>query len=526
MKPSTHSEPIVEPNAAPLEVANAPSIAEQAASDAPAPTEDLAPKEIRKGPGLSTKLLLLTISFIMLAEVLIFLPSIANFRHRWLEDRLNEARIASLAVDLASDGQLPASFASEILKSTGVKSIAVRRNGRKRLIVKRDMPPIVDAYYDLRDTNWIGLIGNAFMVLVTPDDRMMAVRGNPSMSDPDDYVEVIMPQKALCQAMIQYGLNILLLSILISLLAGTLVYLALNALLVQPISRITESMVGFSRNPEDANRIISWSGRTDEIGVAESQLASMQHELSQALRQKSRLAALGLAVSKVNHDLRNILSSAQLISDRLGSLKDPTVKRVAPKLVKSLDRAIALCTSTLRYGRAEEREPERDVILLAPLIAEVGEGLGLPRPGELEWLPHIPDGLTVDGDREQLYRVLSNICRNAAQVLDAHYGPMRSSGAEAVGSISIIAERIPSSETDGAGLSQKVASRIFIQDNGPGVPEKARQHLFQPFQGSMRQGGTGLGLAIAAELIEAHGGTLRLVETATGATFEIIIPDR
>jgi signal transduction histidine kinase len=67
---------------------------------------------------------------------------------------------------------------------------------------------------------------------------------------------------------------------------------------------------------------------------------------------------------------------------------------------------------------------------------------------------------------------------------------------------------------------------IDVRDNGPGLPEKARAHLFQAFQGSARQGGTGLGLAVAHELVAAHGGSIRLMETERGTQFRIEIPDR
>ena len=70
-------------------------------------------------------------------------------------------------------------------------------------------------------------------------------------------------------------------------------------------------------------------------------------------------------------------------------------------------------------------------------------------------------------------------------------------------------------------------SIIEVADNGPGVSEKARTHLFEAFRGSQRQGGTGLGLAIARELVRAHGGEIRLVDgSGPGAVFQVVIPDR
>ena len=232
----------------------------------------------------------------------------------------------------------------------------------------------------------------------------------------------------------------------------------------------------------------------------------MQVELTQTLHQKSRLAALGLAVSKINHDLRNMLANAQLISDRLSSLPDPAVQRFAPKLIASLDRAINLADSTLKFGRAEEAPPRRDLVALRPLVEDVGDGLGLPREGGIDWTIDMDGQLRVDADRDQLFRVLSNLTRNALQAIEQQEAMQ--------GHIRVVALR------NGARVT------IEVSDDGPGVPDKARAHLFQAFQGSARKGGTGLGLAVAQELVTAHGGTIRLRDTPKGASFEIEIPDR
>jgi signal transduction histidine kinase len=317
---------------------------------------------------------------------------------------------------------------------------------------------------------------------------------------------VVLPEAALKSAMIRYGLNILGLSIIISVITAALVYFALNNMFVQPMMRITRNIMSFSQNPEDASRIMVPSKRRDEIGVAERGLAHMQGELTHTLQQKSRLAALGLAVSKISHDLRNMLANAHLISDRLGSLPDPTVQRFTPKLIASLDRAINLCESTLRFGRAEEAPPHRERTQLRTLIVDVGDGLGLPRDDGISWAIDVDDRLFVDADRDQLYRVLSNLCRNALQAIEQQEGGQ--------GHIRISAARAGS------------CVMIDVYDNGPGVPEKARAHLFQAFQGSARKGGTGLGLAVAHELVAAHGGSIRLVDTERGTLFRIEISDR
>ena len=453
--------------------------------------------------GLSTKLLLLTILFVMVAEVLVFVPSVSNFRRQWLMERLQAAQIASLAAEAAPGGRLPAKLRDELLDRARVKAISVKHEDSRSLIVQMDTPEEVDAY-DLRDASWAELIGDALMVYVAPDNRVIRVVGEPGFN-PGETVDVVMEEGPLKAAMMKYGFDILGLSILISIITATLVFLALDWLLVKPMTQLTRNMVRFAEQPEDPSRIIAPSKRRDEIGTAERELAAMQNELSQTLSQKTRLAALGLAVSKISHDLRNMLSSAQLLSDRLAEVRDPTVQRLVPKLIASLDRAIRLCVQTLDFGQAQETPPNRIRFELAPLVTEVGDSLGLPREGEIDWDLNLEDGLEVDADRDQLYRVLANLCRNAVQAFEAEPG--------CIGTIQVFARR------DGAVVS------IDVADTGPGVPEQARKRLFQAFQSVARKGGSGLGLAISAELVMAHGGQIELVSNEGGATFRITIPD-
>jgi signal transduction histidine kinase len=458
----------------------------------------------RHVPGLSAKLLLLTILFIMLAEVLVFVPSVSNFRRQWLTERLAAAHIASLAAEAAPGGQLPPMLRDELLDRAKVKAIAVKHADARVLIIEMDMPAEIDASYDLRNASWLDLITDALMVYVTPAERVIRVVGDPGR-DQGEFIEVVMGEAPLKAAMIRYGLDILGLSILISIITAALVYLSLDALLVKPMTKLTWNIVRFSERPEDPTRVIAPSSRRDEIGTAERELSTMQKELAETLSQKSRLAALGLAVSKISHDLRNMLSSAQLLSDRLITVKDPTVQRLVPKLIASLDRAIRLCAHTLDYGQAQETPPRRKRFALAPLVTEIGDSLGLPRPKLIDWTVEVEEELEVDADRDQLYRVLSNLCRNAVQALESE--------GESPGEILLAAGR------EGA------VTVIEVADTGPGVPEKARAHLFEAFQSVARKGGSGLGLAIAAELVQAHGGQIALVKNEGGATFRVAIPD-
>jgi signal transduction histidine kinase len=460
--------------------------------------------------GLSGKVLALTIAFVMLGEVLIFLPSIANFRVQWLKGRVAQAEIAALAVEAAPNQILSSDLRSEILKGAGVLVVSLTRGGTRKLILRSDDDRMIDASYDLRATMWLPAIYDAFITMMPGEPRIIGVVDKPpNMSG--DLIEIALDETPLRAAMFGYGLNIFILSVILSLLVAGLVFAALNRVLVRPMQRLTRNMVEFGHNPEDPSRVIRPSRRRDEIGVAERHLHDMQSELAAMLQQKNRLAALGLAVSKVSHDLRNMLSSAHLISDRLATVEDPTVKRFAPKLIASLDRAIAFLSETLKFGRAQEPPPMRDKFALRPLADEVIETAMVQASSRIVFYNNIPAALVADADREQLARVLTNLVRNSIQALEYAQGQEPEIAEGAV--------------TLRAGREGGVVS-IEVHDNGPGIPERVRPRLFEAFQSAARSGGTGLGLAIAAELIRAHGGAVQLAETGPhGTRFVVTLPD-
>jgi signal transduction histidine kinase len=459
--------------------------------------------------GLSGKLLFLTIVFVMVAEILIYVPSIANFRLNWLNDRLAAAHTAALVLDAAPSGAVPESLATKILMSIGARAVAIKMGTERRMLAASNVPSRIAQEVDMRDVRWWRAIMDAFDTLwfCMPDDVMRVVGPAPMVHG--EFLEIVLEEAPLCKAMWTFSVNILLLSLLISGITAMLVFFALHYILVRPMGRFTENMVAFRADPENPDRIIAGSGRRDEIGTAEEGLAAMQRELASLLHQKNRLAALGLAVSKINHDLRNLLASAQIFSDQLSTLPDPKVQRFAPKLMRALERAIAFCQSTLSYGAAQEAPPERKTIPVEPLIEEVHEALGLGLDVPIRWIVSVERGLTVEADPDQLFRVLVNVTRNAVQALEA-----RGARDPARDQIRITGRR------EGSVVV------IEVSDTGPGVPEKAQAHMFQAFQGSARTGGTGLGLVIAAELVRAHGGEIVLVPGTIGATFRITIPDR
>ncbi len=439
----------------------------------------------------------------MLAEVLIFVPSIARFREDYLLNRLERAQIASLAL-LATEGMIDDELEAELLENAEVFNVVLRRDEIRQLILSADVIPPISDSFDLRDASAMVLIRDAMRRLWTTQDQTIRVIGEP-VRQAGLLIEVTIDTRMLRAAMLDYGLRILLLSAVISVFTAGLLFLAVRRFLVSPIRRVVRHMTEYADAPENPDGIIIPQAGVTELHEAELALQSLQTQLTGALKQRERLAQLGEAVAKISHDLRNILTVATLMADRLEGSADPTVKRITPKLVNSLSRAVNLCEGTLAFGRAEEPPPALDRVDLGCVISDVIENERIEISEDaVSYAAEVEDALLVRCDSEQIYRVLSNLVRNARQAILA-----TGKG----GTISIKAH------------SNEEGWMIQVADTGPGLPKKALDHLFTPFQGGARAGGSGLGLAIAAELIRGHGGKLELSETGPeGTRFEIYLP--
>jgi signal transduction histidine kinase len=451
---------------------------------------------------LSGRFLVLTTLFVMLAEVLIFVPSVARFRQDYLLSRLERAQIAALAVP--ADDMLDEEVERELLETVEVYNVVLRRSDMRELALSSTVPGELSATYDLRDAGPMQLIRDALMGLADPTPRIIRVIGDP-VREAGLSIEVTMPTAPLRNAMVSYGLRILALSAVISVFTALLLFLAVRRVLVKPIKGVVDAMTSYAEAPEDARRIIEPNAGVTELREAEMALQALQTQLTGALRQKQRLAQLGAAVAKVSHDLRNILASAQLFADRMESSEDPAVRRLAPKLLRSISRAVTLCETTLAFGKAEEPPPMLNRVALGDVVQDVLDNEVLAAgDADLEFVNMVPQGFSLRADADQLHRVLANLVRNARQAIES---------TSASGEIRIGAE-----ETDSAWI-------ITVEDNGPGLPPKAQEHLFAAFAGGARRGGTGLGLAISAELVRGHGGRLSLDRTGPGGTrFMIALP--
>jgi signal transduction histidine kinase len=455
--------------------------------------------------GLSARLLLLTVAIVVLANLLILPPNLAAFEERWLLDRIRAAELASLVEETAPGGVVTQHVSERLLASAGVVSVALQVDNERRLLLAAPRLKRTPYLVDLRretPMSWLA----PFETLIGGGDRMVRVMAKPRFR-PGEFVEIVAPDGPLKKDLLAQLGRLIGIAVFTSIMAGAVVYFSLNFFLVRPMQRITRSMERFRADPTDPQAGIPPSGRHDEIGRAEAELKRMQADLRAALSSRARLAALGEAVAKINHDLRNMLTSAQIASERMALSGDPKVAQALPRLERALGRAITLASNVLTFGNSDEPAPDKRPVPLRLALEAAAEDAGLTAGG-VTLQNDIEPGALVEADADQLHRILVNLLRNAREAIDG--GEER----QGVGVIS-------------AGLRlEEGASIVRLADDGPGLPERAQANLFQPFAGSTRRGGAGLGLAIARELAHGHGGELSLVETGpAGTVFELKLPD-
>ncbi|MDP1630900.1 MAG: HAMP domain-containing sensor histidine kinase [Caulobacter sp.] len=453
--------------------------------------------------GLSARLLVFTALFVAGAALFVLPAALAAFEEQWLLDRIRAAELTSTIADEEPGRKATAPVRQQLLDQTQIVSVVIQTEGMRRLIVPPPAGLRIAYSVDLRQQNPLRWLTAPFQTLFGSDNRLVRVIAEPRFRS-GEFVEIITLDQPLKKALWGYLGRLVLITLFVSLLAGLAVYLTLNAFLVRPMQRITLAMERFRADPADPQARVTLSGRRDEIGRAEAELDRMQSDLVVALASRARLAALGEAVAKINHDLRNMLTSAQIASDRLAALGDPNVAQALPRLERALDRAVTLATEVLAYGKSNEAPPEAHPVPLADALAAAAEDAGLNEEG-VRLDSEVGETETVLADPDQLHRILVNLMRNAREAIQDKDG--RS------GRVGVTLDR-----REGLDI-------LHLSDDGPGLPEKALARLFQPFSGSARRGGTGLGLAISRELAQAHGGDLILLSsTPKGSTFELTLP--
>jgi len=452
---------------------------------------------------LRVKLLLLICLCVILTETLVFIPSIANRQYRWFENQHRFAYALSLSVYQADEYGL----GERALTNLELIELAITHPDEATKKIITEQPSVtVDKIVDLDETHYWHYILSSIRTLFIGGNRVIQIIGK--IGDDGTKLSLLTRDYSLREVLFQFSERFFFSSLAIALIMAMAIYLLVTEILLRPVYRIYSNVLDFVMAPDDPKAILVPQQRNDEIGLAEQRIAAMETELQRGYTRQKHLADLGLAISKINHDMRNLLASAQLISDRLATIDDPLIKRLTPKLVRTIDRAINYTHNVLAYGRIQEQSPHYQSLRLKPLVDEIIDVLEPAQYGHVIINNRVGEDFEIEADGEQLHRILTNLCRNALQAL-ANQTPADHNTPHIV--------TIKAHHAAGETV-------IAVRDTGPGLPEQAREHLFQPFQGSVHGNGTGLGLAICYELVRAHSGTITLIDEPIGTHFEIRLP--
>jgi len=455
---------------------------------------------------LAGRLLGLTALAVLAGEIFVFAPALAGFHEAWLRERINLAQIASLALEVSPDLEVAESLEFDLLNNAEVQRVAMQREGERVLLLEDPNAPVTEELvtYDYTSATGFQRFSWAVETFFAPPGRVLRVLSRPRFES-GDFIEIVLNEAPLKRALGDFAERFARVSMLILLAAGALIYFALSAAFVRPMRELTQAIERFRDKPEDVSIAFPRSPRADEIGRAQRAAADMAEQVRNALRQRERLAALGAAVARIGHDLRNMLSTAQLVADRLARSEDPAVRQLAPRLERTIDRAAGLAASTLKYGRADEAPPVLRKVMVAETVDEALAEALLPFP-QITGRRDIEAGLACVADPDHMHRILVNLIRNAGQAMTEHTRKDKT----------LIIR----------GARMEGRCEIELIDHGPGVRENLRDRLFEPFiSAAPEAGGTGLGLAIARELTRAMGGELALTRTgAEGTTFQITLP--
>lgn len=425
-------------------------------------------------------------------ELMLFLPAMMRERRSWLDDRIVASQIAVLALPPHASALLPDSVREELLRLAGVVSIRLQEPDKPAVALSPVAPVYAPALLDMRtETVWSRLAGTLASLTRTGNRLLLVVA--PSPKRPEAILSIVLNEGDLDDHLKSAGASVALHGLEVAVPTGVLTYVALLYLLVRPLRRITRSIAAFRADPERSTPLDDRSippGTTDEVAMAERELAAMQRELRAALWRNARLAALGATVAKVSHDLRGILSPALLTAERLQSNPDPAVRRAGDSLARIVDRATSLVKHTLDFA-GEVPPPPREKVPLRTIVDEaVREALAMRHATRAS--VEIDPGVLVHGDRQGLLRAFSNLVRNAAEA----------------GASNVIVTARPDGDL----------AVITVTDDGPGLPEVVRENLFRPFVTGGKAGGAGLGLAITRDLVRAQGGDVALGGSGSGGT--------
>ena len=207
---------------------------------------------------LSGRLLLLTAIYVMLGEVLIFVPSVGRYHRELLDNHIESAELAILPFTEPGGQGLSGMLREQLLRRAGADVVTLRRADQRELFLVQGQPEWIDHTIDLTKTTFLGDMWNAMDCLFRGDDRMLQVLA-PTRIKGAQSVGIVLGEAPIRSALVAYAERVIVTGLAVSLITAFLVFISIFFFMVRPMEKLTQAMVAFRENPEDPSRIVQAS---------------------------------------------------------------------------------------------------------------------------------------------------------------------------------------------------------------------------------------------------------------------------
>ena len=333
-------------------------------------------------------------------------------------------------------------------------------------------------------------IGRSSLLLVGPEGRAfrVVVITGPYRGPPRRFGELELP-------------GVRAATLIIALVVSAVVCFLLARYLTAPVDRLRDATQRIAAGDLNVRVLPSLKGRKDDLGLLAADFDAMAERVRSLLESKHQL------LRDVSHELRSPLARLQLALS-LAQRGDAGTAENLARIGREADRLEQLIARALLLARLERPAlgAESERVDIAALLGEIVADVAIEADVRRAQVALSTSGtLEVMGDREALRSAFENVLRNAVR-----YSPAGSQ-------LAVRAERCAAS------------IEVVIEDQGPGVPEKDLQLIFEPFyrvdaSRDRAEGGEGLGLAIAARAVVLHLGTIDARNLTAGFAVRIVLP--
>ena len=255
-------------------------------------------------------------------------------------------------------------------------------------------------------------------------------------------------------------------------------------------------------------------GDPPDLAIVSFQERSIAEMLDQQWNQRGAVRSARAMAAMLGHEVRNPLAGIRGAAQLLEQSAAPQDRELTRLICDETDRIKALIDRMEVFS--DDLPLERQAVNIHTVLDEARKVAAASYARHVTFAQHYDPSLPpVFGNREQLVRLFTNLIKNAAEAITRTDGAIVLSTAYKSGLRVVL--------PNGNGRRAHLPLVVSVEDNGEGIPDAIRPHIFDAFV-SGKQSGTGLGLAIVAKIVGEHGGLIELDCLPNRTVFRVFLP--